>query len=101
MRKITLLLRYKDGNIVEDDNIQDESIEIKEEFDDDNKLVYSGAYRRDKPIGIHRKYDINGDVINSYIYNDNGMKISEGIVDEEGDITYTVYQTIIMARVEE
>ncbi len=82
--QITLLLRYKDGAIVEDDNIQDESVEIKDEYDDNNRIIYSGAYKRDKPIGIHRKYDINGDVINSYIYNDNGVKISEGIVDEEG-----------------
>jgi antitoxin component YwqK of YwqJK toxin-antitoxin module len=82
--KITLLLKYRDGRIMENDDLLDETVEIKSEYDDKNRIIFSGAYRRDKPIGIHRKYDINGEVINSYIYNDNGEKISEGIVDDEG-----------------
>ena len=82
--EITLLLRYRDGKIIEDDSIDTEDIDIKNEYDKDGNLAYSGAFRNTKPIGIHRRYDINGNVINSYIYNDNGIKISEGIVDKEG-----------------
>lgn len=82
---ITLLLRYREGKIIEDNNIEAEDIDIKNEYDDSGNLTYSGPFRNLKAIGIHRKYDINGNVINSYIYNDNGIKISEGIVDREGN----------------
>jgi antitoxin component YwqK of YwqJK toxin-antitoxin module len=82
---LTLLLRYRDGKIIEDDNIDAEDIDIRNEYDNDGNLTYSGAFRNTKPIGIHRRYDINGNVINSYIYNDKGLRISEGIVDKEGN----------------
>jgi antitoxin component YwqK of YwqJK toxin-antitoxin module len=81
---LTLILRYKEGKLVEENNIEDEEIDLKNEYDENNNVIYSGAYRKEIPIGIHRKYDINGIVINSYIYNDMGNKISEGIVDKEG-----------------
>ncbi len=84
---LTLLLKYEGGKIVQDDNIEAEDVEIKSEYDEDGNITYSGAFRNFKPIGIHRKYDISGNVINAYIYNDNGEKISEGVVDKEGNKT--------------
>jgi antitoxin component YwqK of YwqJK toxin-antitoxin module len=82
---LSLILKYEGGKIVEDNNIGAEDIDIKNEYDESGNLTYNGAFRNFKPIGIHRKYDISGNVINAVIYNDNGVKISEGIVDREGN----------------
>jgi len=84
---LTLILKYEGGKIVEDNTIEAEDIDIKNEYDESGNLTYSGAFRNFKPLGIHREYDINGNVRNAYIYNDNGVKISEGIVDREGNKT--------------
>lgn len=81
---LTLILKYKEGKITEEDNTGDENIDLRNEYDENNNIIFSGAYRKEKPIGIHRKYDVKGKIINSFIYNDNGIKISEGIVDKEG-----------------
>ncbi len=35
-------------------------------------------------MGVHREYGADGKVINAYVYNDNGLLLSEGIVDEGG-----------------
>jgi hypothetical protein len=36
-------------------------------------------------VGIHREYDATGSIINSKIYSDDGMIVSEGIVNEAGN----------------
>ena len=51
----------------------------------DGKLIYSGPYRNKIPVGIHREYGKDGKVTNAFIYNDNGLLLSEGIVDEAGN----------------
>ena len=59
-------------------------IEIRREIDPNTgKLSFKGAYRNGKPEGVHRKYDNEGNVIESRIYNQ-GVLLFEGIVDEEG-----------------
>ena len=59
-------------------------IEIKREIDPKTgKLAFKGAYRNGKAEGVHRRYDEEGNVIESKIYND-GILLFEGIVDEEG-----------------
>lgn len=81
---ITVLLKYENGNIKEDIETVDENIDIKNEYDQAGNLIFSGSYKNNVPVGIHRKFDANGDVINSFIYNNNGNLLSEGIVDKDG-----------------
>lgn len=59
-------------------------VEIRREIDPKTgKLAFKGAYRNDKPEGVHRKYDDDGNVVESKIYSD-GIVLFEGVVDEEG-----------------
>lgn len=82
--EISLLLKYEDGNIIEDEEVLDPDVEIKNEYSNNGNLIFSGTYRNNIPVGLHRKYDDNGDVINSYIYSNDGILLSEGIVDKDG-----------------
>jgi uncharacterized protein len=78
-------LRYERGAIIEEiDEEAKEIIDFRRTFDEQGRIIFSGGYREDIPIGIHRFFDTTGTVINSYIYNERGIKTSEGIVDEQG-----------------
>jgi antitoxin component YwqK of YwqJK toxin-antitoxin module len=83
--KLVLTMLYDNGAIVKS-RVEDEpDIEIVNKHDQDGKLTYSGPYRNKIPVGIHRDFGKDGKVTNSYIYNDNGLLLSEGIVDEAGN----------------
>ena len=83
--KLTLTMLYENGAIVKS-NVEDQpDIEIVKNYDQSGKLIYSGPYRNKIPVGIHREYGADGKVLNSKIYNDNGLLISEGIVDDAGN----------------
>jgi len=76
---------YENGAIVKS-RVEDEpDIEIVNKHDENGKLIYSGPYRNKIPVGVHREYGIDGKVADAYIYNDNGLLLSEGIVDEAGN----------------
>ncbi|MCE5347941.1 MAG: hypothetical protein LLG13_16865 [Bacteroidales bacterium] len=82
--KLVLAMLYENGSIVKS-KIEDEpDIEIKNKYNQNGKLIYSGPYRNNVPVGIHREFSIDGKVINAFIYNDNGLLLSEGVVDEAG-----------------
>jgi antitoxin component YwqK of YwqJK toxin-antitoxin module len=79
-------LRYERGAVVEEiDEEAREIIDFKRTFDEQGRLVFSGGYIENVPIGIHRFFDTTGTVVNAIIYNENGVKISEGVVDEQGN----------------
>jgi len=83
--KLVLTMLYENGSIVKS-RVEDEpDIEIVNKYDQDGKLIFSGPYRNKVPVGIHREYGKDGKVINAFIYNDNGLMLSEGIVDEAGN----------------
>lgn len=83
--KLTITMLYDNGAIVKS-RVEDEpDIEIVNKYDNDNRLIYSGPYRNKIPVGTHREYSKSGQVSNAFIYNDNGLLLSEGIVDESGN----------------
>jgi antitoxin component YwqK of YwqJK toxin-antitoxin module len=83
--KLVLTMLYENGAIV-NSRVEDEpDIEIVNKHDEDGKLIYSGPYRNKIPVGVHREYGKDGKVTNAFIYNDNGLLLSEGIVDEAGN----------------
>jgi antitoxin component YwqK of YwqJK toxin-antitoxin module len=83
--KLVLTMLYENGAIVKS-RVEDEpDIEIVNKHDENGKLIYSGPYRNKIPVGVHREYGIDGKVADAYIYNDNGLLLSEGIVDEAGN----------------
>ncbi len=83
--KLSLTMLYENGSIVKS-NVEDSpDIEIVNRYDSDGKLIYSGPYRNKIPVGIHRDYNKEGKITNAYVYNDNGILLSEGIIDEAGN----------------
>lgn len=83
--RVVISLLYDEGRIVEGEAGSASGIEIVNRYNDDNVLIYSGPYRDDTPVGIHREYDDDGDIVNAMVYNDMGIKVSEGIIDMDGN----------------
>jgi len=82
---LVLTMLYDNGAIVKS-RVEDEpDIEIVEKRDNEGKVIYSGPYRNKIPVGVHREFGKDGKVINAYQYNDNGLLLSEGIIDEAGN----------------
>ncbi|MCX6325580.1 MAG: hypothetical protein NT144_02850 [Bacteroidia bacterium] len=82
---LVLTMLYDNGSIVKSRVEDGPDIEETNRYDQDGKLIYRGYYRNKVPVSIHREYGKDGKVTNALIYNDNGLKISEGIVDEAGN----------------
>jgi antitoxin component YwqK of YwqJK toxin-antitoxin module len=82
--KLTLTMLYDKGAIVKSDVDDQPEIEIANKYDSAGKLIYSGPYRDSIPVGVHRKFGPDGKITDAFIYNDNGLLLSEGIVDEAG-----------------
>ena len=82
---LVMALRYERGKIVEEiDEDLRELLDMKSTYDEQGRLVFTGGYKEDVPIGIHRFYDTAGVVMNAYLYNDVGQKTAEGVIDEQG-----------------
>lgn len=82
---LVLTMLYDKGSIVKSLVEDQPEIEMINRYDDSGKLVYSGPFRNDTPVGTHREYGPDGKITNAFIYNDNGILLEEGIVDEEGN----------------
>ncbi|MDT8400492.1 MAG: hypothetical protein RQ743_02265 [Bacteroidales bacterium] len=81
---LSTTMLYDNGKIVEG-NIEDNpEVDIQNRYDSDGNLIFSGPFRLGVPVGIHREYSSDGSVKSSVIYNDQGIKVSEGIVTEDG-----------------
>jgi len=80
-----LTMLYDNGSIVKSKVEDEPDIEMENRYDKNNKLIYSGPFRNKIPVGVHREFGADGKVINAYVYNDNGLLLSEGIVDEGGN----------------
>jgi antitoxin component YwqK of YwqJK toxin-antitoxin module len=82
---LILTMLYNNGSIVKS-RVEDEpDIEITNRYDQEGKLIYSGPFRNKVPVGIHREFTKDGKISNAFMYNDNGLLQSEGIMDESGN----------------
>lgn len=83
--KLVLTMLYENGALVKS-RVEDEpDIQIVTKHDENGLLTYSGPYRNNIPVGVHRDFGKDGKVTNAYVYNDNGLLLSEGIIDEAGN----------------
>jgi uncharacterized protein len=81
--KLVLTLLYENGRLVEE--VKDEQRElIEKEIRNENGSITRGPYLKDIPVGIHKTRSIDGEIVNSKIYNNLGVLLSEGIIDKEG-----------------
>jgi len=83
--RLTVTMLYDEGKLIEGISDDNTDIEIVNRYNDAGGLIYSGPYRNGVPVGVHREYDGSGNITNGIIYNDDGLKISEGIVNEAGN----------------
>lgn len=85
-------IKYKNGELYLQQNDFETNIEIKEEYDRNENLVFQGSYKNNTPIGIHRYFNNNGKVIKSINFDFNGTKNADGIVlmngNEDGSWIY-------------
>lgn len=81
--QITML--YEKGAIVKSKVEDEPDIEIVNKYDQDGKLIYNGPFRNKVPVGNHREYGKDGKVTNAFVFNDNGVMLSEGILDDAGN----------------
>jgi uncharacterized protein len=84
---LTLTLLYKDGKLVEDVGRDSTKVAITEIKDNEGRVIETGLFKNNIPVGVHKKYDTAGNIITSKIYNENGVIVSEGIIDKEGKRT--------------
>lgn len=83
--KLTLTMLYENGSLIKS-NVEDApEVEITDRYDSNGRLIYRGPYRNGIPVGVHREYGPDGKVANAFVYNDNGLLLSEGLVDEAGN----------------
>jgi len=83
--RLLVTLLYDNGRVTGTEADNSAEIDIRNRYDESGRLVYSGPYKEGIPVGIHREYNPDGSISNARIYNDNGVLISEGIVDDEGN----------------
>jgi antitoxin component YwqK of YwqJK toxin-antitoxin module len=81
---IKVKLQYAKGAILEEKDTTALEVQIQNKYDVKGNLVYSGTYRDSVPVGIHRMYDSTGKVVNGYLFDNNGIKLGEGIITNEG-----------------
>ncbi len=82
---LIIALRYERGQIMEEiDEDLKELLDMKSTYDAQGRLIFTGGYKEEVPVGIHRFYDTTGTVENAYLYNELGQKKSEGIIDDQG-----------------
>ena len=83
--ELVMAMRYERGQIMEEiDEDLKELLDMKSTYDENGRIIFTGGYKEDVPVGIHRFYDTTGAVENAFLYNELGQKISEGIIDEQG-----------------
>lgn len=73
---------YKGGELVEGAEAAI-MLDIRKEYYEDGTLKMVGSYKEGSKQGIFREYSKEGEIINSYVY-DNNVKTGEGVVDPEG-----------------
>jgi antitoxin component YwqK of YwqJK toxin-antitoxin module len=83
---LVVTLLYDNGSLVKSRVEDDSDIEVVNKYDDNNKLISSGPFKNKIPVGVHREFGPDGKVTDAFIYNDNGLMLAEGIVDEAGNL---------------
>ncbi len=77
-------LRYELGVLAENNPEEEIEIDINNQFDENGKIISSGGYRGDTPIGTHMEYTDNEDIIKTKNYNQLGKVIAKGNVNSRG-----------------
>ena len=81
--KIIKLEKYSFGKLLADSLVSEANpIKWVEDFYENGKVKFKGGYKDGLPIGLHKEYPQDGAVIIGKEYDENGLFLGEGIVDE-------------------
>ncbi len=75
---------YRNDSLINNSFDFEDFIDFKKEFDDKGNLIFQGTFKNNLPIGVHRNYNSEGEVIRTLLYDDFGRIVSDGIIDDEG-----------------
>jgi len=78
-------IKYFNGVVVDENIKKQVKLKEKKQYYENGNLKYKGNYRDTVAVGIHRKFNENSELIESYVYDDFGNLIGKGIIDEEGN----------------
>jgi antitoxin component YwqK of YwqJK toxin-antitoxin module len=83
--KLLITLLYSEGRLVEEIEETESEVVVIETFSEDSSYIERGPYVDGIPVGIHKKMDREGNILDSKIFDDNGVLLSRGIIDKEGN----------------
>ncbi|MBN1598477.1 MAG: hypothetical protein JW894_09300 [Bacteroidales bacterium] len=83
--KLILTLLYSEGRLVQQVEEENTEMIIKEIKNNEGIVVESGPYINETRVGIHNRYDNDGNITETRIYSDNGELLSVGLIDIEGN----------------
>ncbi|NLA25431.1 MAG: toxin-antitoxin system YwqK family antitoxin [Bacteroidales bacterium] len=97
-------MRYLNGELITRE-IEEELMQkadIKTLYNENGSIKYTGAFLNEKPVGIHREYNENGELNLAKEYDEFGVLLAEGLFDSKGNKTgrWTLFYETgeIMAR---
>jgi len=77
---------YNQGVEIDKDPETEIKVEIVNQFDDEGNIVSSGGFLEGIPVGVHREYTDDRSVVKTKEFNESGNVISQGIMDEKGQM---------------
>ena len=80
--KLLSINLYKNGELLQKDISEEPKIEERKEFYPSGKPKTTGGYLNGVPIALHKEYSPDGKVIKAKYYDETGVVISEGQVNE-------------------
>lgn len=82
--KLTHVEEYRNGELVQKSNKEIDKAIVKKERYPNGGLKFEGAYKNEKPLGIHTYFNKNGQIDSALEYLDNGILQGKGKVDTLG-----------------
>ncbi|RLD79608.1 MAG: hypothetical protein DRJ10_08605 [Bacteroidetes bacterium] len=82
--KVLLSERFVNGELYIEKLTAKNKVDFRKEYHKNGKLKKSGAFRKNKPVGVHRDYSDKGKVISAKTYSTRGWVMADGIVDKKG-----------------
>jgi len=82
--KVLSTERYVNGELYIEKITDKTKVDFRKEYHDNGKLKTSGAFRKNKPVGVHREYSGKGKVTAAKTYSSTGWVMANGIVDKKG-----------------
>ena len=82
--KLLVSIFYEKGLVVDKDPETEISVEVRTQYDDDGRLISSGGYMNNIPVGTHRNFSKGENAVEIKEYSNSGQIVSSGQTDKQG-----------------